>query len=31
MLFLDHAGAAPDPTRVRAAYNNYIEKLKLGD
>ena len=31
MLFLDHPNANPDPARVRAAYNNYIEKLKLGD
>lgn len=31
MLFLERSNAAPDPARVRTAYNNYIEKLKLGD
>lgn len=31
MLFLERPNAAPDAARVRAAYNNYIEKLKLGD
>ena len=31
MLFLEHPGVAPDIARVHAAYNNYIEKLKLGD
>ena len=31
MLFLERPNAAPDPARVRTAYNNYIEKLKLGD
>jgi hypothetical protein len=31
MLFLEKPNAAPDAARVRAAYNNYIEKLKLGD
>ena len=31
MLFLERPNAAPDLARVRAAYNNYIEKLKLGD
>ena len=31
MLFLERPNAAPDLARVRSAYNNYIEKLKLGD
>jgi hypothetical protein len=31
MLFVERPNAAPDPARVKAAYNNYIEKLKLGD
>lgn len=30
-LFLERPNAAPDLARVRAACNNYIEKLKLGD
>lgn len=31
MLFLERPNAAPDQARVRSAYSNYIEKLKLGD
>jgi len=31
MLFLERPNSAPDLARVRTAYNNYVEKLKLGD
>lgn len=30
-LLMEHANSAPDAARVRTTYNNYIEKLKLGD
>jgi hypothetical protein len=30
-LFLDHPGVAPDAAKLKAAYNQYLEKLKLAD
>ena len=30
-LFLDHPSSAPDGARLKAAYNQYLEKLKLAD
>ena len=30
-LLADHPTAAPDPARLRAAYTNYLEKLKQAD
>ena len=30
-LLVEHATSAPDPAKVKAAYNAYIEKLKLAD
>lgn len=30
-LLVEHASSGPDAARVRVTYNNYIEKLKLGD
>jgi len=30
-LFLDHPGAAPDAAKLKSAYNQYLEKLKLAD
>ena len=30
-LLMEHTNSAPDAARVRTTYNNYIEKLKLGD
>lgn len=30
-LFLDRPGTAPDPARLKSAYNQYLEKLKLAD
>jgi hypothetical protein len=28
---MDYKTKAPDPTRIKAAYNAYLEKLKLAD
>jgi hypothetical protein len=30
-LLVEHPTAAPDPARLRAAYTNYLEKLKTAD
>lgn len=30
-LLVDHPTSAPDPARVRAAFTNYLDKLKAGD
>jgi hypothetical protein len=30
-LLVDHPTSAPDPARIRAAYTNYIDKLKQAD
>jgi len=30
-LLIEHPTSAPDPARVRAAYTNYIDKLKQAD
>ena len=30
-LLVDHPTSAPDPARLRAAYTNYLEKLKSAD
>ena len=30
-LLVDHPTTAPDPARLRAAYSNYLEKLKQAD
>jgi hypothetical protein len=30
-LLADHPSTAPDPARLRAAYTNYIDKLKAAD
>jgi hypothetical protein len=30
-LFLEHPAAAPDAAKLKAAYAQYLEKLKLGD
>ena len=30
-LLADHPTSAPDPARLRAAYTNYLEKLKAAD
>jgi hypothetical protein len=30
-LFLDHPASAPDPARLKSAYTQYLEKLKLAD
>jgi|GEM_PF-1656868 predicted RNase H-like HicB family nuclease len=30
-LLVEHANSAPDPARVKATYNAYLEKLKLAD
>lgn len=30
-LFLDRPGAAPDAAKLKSAYNQYLEKLKLAD
>jgi len=30
-LFLEHPGATPDPAKLKSAYNQYLEKLKLAD
>jgi hypothetical protein len=30
-MFLDHPSAAPDAAKLKAAYNLYLEKLKLAD
>jgi hypothetical protein len=30
-LFLDHPNAAPDAAKLKSAYNQYLEKLKLAD
>jgi hypothetical protein len=30
-LLVDHPTAAPDPARLRAAFTNYLDKLKAGD
>lgn len=30
-LLADHPATAPDPARLRAAYTNYLEKLKAAD
>ena len=30
-LLVDHPTSAPDPARLRAAYTNYIDKLKQAD
>ena len=30
-LMADHPTSAPDPARLRAAYTNYLEKLKAAD
>lgn len=30
-LLMEHANAAPDAAKVKAAYLGYLEKLKLGD
>jgi hypothetical protein len=28
---MKYAAKAPDPSKVQAAYNNFLEKLKLAD
>jgi hypothetical protein len=30
-LLVEHPTSAPDPARLRAAYTNYLEKLKVAD
>jgi hypothetical protein len=30
-LFLDHPSSAPDAAKLKAAYSQYLEKLKLAD
>jgi hypothetical protein len=30
-LLVDHPTSAPDPARLRAAYTNYLDKLKQAD
>jgi hypothetical protein len=30
-LLVEHATSAPDASKVKAAYNGYMEKLKLAD
>jgi hypothetical protein len=30
-LLVEHPATAPDPTRLRAAYTNYLDKLKAAD
>jgi len=30
-LLVDHPTSAPDPARLRAAFTNYLDKLKAGD
>ena len=30
-LLVEHPTAAPEAARLRAAYNNYLDKLKLAD
>ena len=30
-LLVEHPNAAPDPARLRAAYTNYLDKLKAAD
>lgn len=30
-IFLDHPASAPDPAKLKAAYSQYLEKLKLAD
>jgi hypothetical protein len=30
-LLVEHPSAAPDPARLRAAYTNYLDKLKAAD
>ncbi len=30
-LFLDHPAAGPDPAKLKSAYSQYLEKLKLAD
>lgn len=30
-LLVDHPTSAPEPARLRAAYTNYLDKLKQGD
>ena len=30
-LLLEHQTSAPDPAKLKAAYTNYLEKLKLAD
>jgi len=30
-LLVDHPTSVPDPARLRAAYTNYLDKLKLAD
>jgi hypothetical protein len=30
-LFLDHPASAPDAAKLKAAYTQYLEKLKLAD
>ncbi len=30
-LFLDHPTSAPDPAKLKSAYAQYLEKLKLAD
>ena len=31
ILLIEHPNSAPDPAKVKAAYNAYIEQLKKGD
>ena len=31
ILLVEHPTSAPDPARLRAAYTNYLEKLKVAD
>jgi hypothetical protein len=30
-ILIEHAASSPDPAKVKAAYNAYMEKLKLAD
>jgi hypothetical protein len=30
-LFFDHPAAGPDPAKLKSAYSQYLEKLKLAD
>jgi hypothetical protein len=30
-ILIEHANSAPDSGKVKAAYNSYLDKLKLAD